>query len=90
MPDEAAIQSWLSRDKRRKRRPSIKIGPRMSGTISKTRPVSFGDVQSIMTSPPDIINEFRSNQLAEDPITDRINVVSVVILLNTSPVINFS
>ena len=90
LPDEAAIQSWFLRDSPRSLRPNAKIGPRISGTINNTKPVSLGDVQNIITSPPDIINILRKSQLAEDPTTDRIRVVSVVILLSTSPVINFS
>ena len=89
-PEEAAIQSWFCRDKPRNLRPNANIGPKIKGTIKRTKPVSFGEVQSIMINPPDIISIFRSIQLAEDPITDKINVVSVVMRLRTSPVINFS
>ena len=90
LPEEAAIQSWFCRDKPRNLRPNANIGPKIKGTINRTKPVSFGEVQSIMINPPDIISILRSIQLAEDPMTDKINVVSVVMRLRTSPVINFS
>ena len=86
LPDEAAIQSWFSRLRRRRRRPSTRIGTSTSGTSSSTRPVSLAEVRSISTSPPTRISALRSAMETDEPITDRISVVSVVIRLSTSPV----
>ena len=90
MPDEAAIQSWFSRLSTRNRRPSVMIGMTTAGTISRTSPVSLGDVASISTIPPRKINRFRNAMEMDEPITDRISVVSVVMRLTTSPVMIFS
>ena len=62
----------------------------MAGTISKTRPVSFHEVSANRINPPTSISTLRSATETEDPITDRISVVSVVMRLKTSPVISFS
>ena len=61
-----------------------------AGTINNTIAVSLAEVNSISTSPPVTISILRSAMDTDDPITDRISVVSVVIRLSTSPVIRFS
>ena len=66
------------------------IGIRITGTSSKTSPVSLAEVRNSMTSPPAISSILRSATETEDPITDRITVVSVVMRLTISPVITFS
>ena len=57
-----------------------------AGTINKTKPVSFAEVSNIIPNPPTKINRLRSAIETDDPITERISVVSVVIRLRTSPV----
>ena len=90
MPELSAIQSWLARLSRRTFRPSAMIGTITAGTISSTRPVSLGEVSSIITSPPKNSSRLRRNHDTDEPITDRIRVVSVVIRLRTSPVMVLS
>ena len=62
------------------------IGTTMAGTISSTRPVSLAEVRNSSTSPPSRISTLRSATDTDDPMTDRISVVSVVIRLRISPV----
>ena len=62
------------------------MGTTMAGTISKTRPVSFTLVKNISRIPPNRIKTFRRATETDDPISDRISVVSVVRRLTTSPV----
>ena len=85
-PDDAAIQSWFSRLSVRSRRPSTMIGTTITGTRSRTRPASFGDVTKSSTSPPIRTREFLSATETDEPMTDRIRVVSVVSRERTSPV----
>ncbi|EKD59573.1 MAG: hypothetical protein ACD_54C01269G0002 [uncultured bacterium] len=66
------------------------IGTTMAGTISSTSPVSLAEVAAISTMPPSRVSRLRSATDTEDPITDRISVVSVVMRLSTSPVRIFS
>ena len=63
------------------------MGITTAGTIRSTKPVNFKEVKSIRAIPPRNISMFLSATEMEDPITDRMRVVSVVILLITSPVI---
>ncbi len=90
LPDEAAIQSWFSRLRVRRRRPRKTIGTMTAGTIRSARPVSLADVKNIRIMPPNRISTLRSATEMDEPITDRISVVSVVIRLKTSPVMIFS
>ena len=90
LPEEAAIQSWFSRLSDRSRLPKTMIGTITAETISKARPASFGEVNSISASPPARISTLRRATEMEEPTTPRITVVSVVIRLNTSPVMIFS
>ncbi|OIQ74667.1 hypothetical protein GALL_436780 [mine drainage metagenome] len=90
LPEDCAIQSWFSRLNPRRRRPSTMIGTTTTGTISNTNPVSLAEVSIISTRPPSNINKLRSATDTEDPITDKISVVSVVNRLSTSPVRIFS
>ena len=62
----------------------------LTGTSKRTSPASFADVTKSRTIPPIRIRRFRAAMEMEDPITLRITVVSVVILLRTSPVISLS
>ena len=62
------------------------IGTTTAGTINNTSPVSLADVSINNTNPPSNINMLRSAMDTDDPITDKINVVSVVRRLSTSPV----
>jgi len=68
----------------------VMIGTTMAGTISSTSPVSLAEVAAISTMPPSRVSRLRSATDTEDPITDRISVVSVVMRLSTSPVRIFS
>ena len=86
MPEDAAIQSWFSLLMARRRRPSTRIGTITAGTISSTIIVSFAEVSSISTMPPRKISRLRSAIDTDEPSTDWISVVSVVIRLSTSPV----
>ena len=90
LPELCAIQSWFSRLSFRRRRPSVRIGTTTSGTISRASPVSLAEVSSIITKPPKKISTLRSATETEEPTTDWIRVVSVVIRLRTSPVIVLS
>ena len=62
------------------------IGTTTIGTKSSTSPVSLAEVNSIRIRPPRKMNILRRATETDDPITDRISVVSVVIRLRTSPV----
>ncbi len=86
LPELSAIRSWFSRLSARSRRPSVMIGISTAGTISRTSPVSFGEVQISSPIPPTSSSTLRSAIETELPITDSSNVVSVVIRLSTSPV----
>ena len=86
-PEEDAIQSWFSRLNLSSFLPKVSIGITTAGTIRRTKLVNLTEVTSISASPPAKIKMFLSATEMEDPITDRIRVVSVVILLITSPVI---
>ena len=68
----------------------MRIGTITTGTISSTIPVSLAEVKSISVSPPTKSSRLRSAIDTDEPITDRISVVSVVIRLSTSPVMVFS
>ncbi len=57
-----------------------------AGTIKRTKPVSLGEVQSRRSTPPKRISTLRKATETDEPMTDRIKVVSVVIRLSTSPV----
>ena len=67
-----------------------KIGINTIGTMSRTKAVSLGDVYNISTRPPRNKSTLRSATETDDPITDKISVVSVVIRDKTSPVRMFS
>ena len=58
--------------------------------MANTIRVSLAEVNSIIASPPMNISMLRRNQETEDPITERISVVSVVMRLITSPVSRLS
>ena len=90
VPDELAIQSWFSRASTRRRRPSRKIGATTTGTSNNSNPVSLAEVRSSITNPPSATSTCRSASDTDEPITDRISVVSVVMRLMISPVITFS
>ena len=66
------------------------MGMMMAGTISSTRPVSLNEVRLISTMPPITVRLLRRATETDEPITDRISVVSVVMRLSTSPVRIFS
>ena len=89
-PDDTAIQSWFSRLSLRTRRPNNTTGINTTGIGHKTRPVIFTDVHNIRPMPPNKISTLRNAIDTDDPITDKISVVSVVIRLRTSPVITRS
>ena len=57
-----------------------------AGTINKTNPVSFTEVRNINAKPPIKISKLRKAIEIDEPKTDRIRVVSVVMRLSTSPV----
>ena len=66
------------------------IGMTITGIGQRTKAVIFTLVHSINPIPPTKIRTLRKATETELPITDRINVVSVVIRLRTSPVMIFS
>ena len=66
------------------------IGIRIAGTISSTSPISLTEVRASIASPPARISMLRSAMDSDDPITDWIRVVSVVMRDRISPVITRS
>ena len=62
----------------------------MAGTISSTSPISLTEVQASIAMPPARISILRSAMDSDDPTTDWISVVSVVMRDRISPVITRS
>ncbi len=62
------------------------IGTTTAGTINSTNPVSLADVSISIANPPSKISMLRKATDTDEPISDRISVVSVVMRLSTSPV----
>ena len=62
------------------------MGPTTAGTISRTKSASLPEVSINRTSPPISVSTLRAAIEIDEPRTDRISVVSVVIRLSTSPV----
>ena len=85
-PELSAILSWFILLNTLTRRPIPNIGIKIKGTINNTSPVNLAEVINNKIKPPTNIIALRSAYERYDPITERINVVSVVILLKTSPV----
>ena len=77
----------MSRLSARSRRPSTTIGTTTAGTISSTNPVSLPEVISSIAMPPNSISRLRNATETDEPITDRISVVSVVSRETISPLI---
>ena len=72
------MRSCDVRARRRTRRPKNNTGATNNGTHNKTIPVRRGSVKYIKPMPPKKISTFRNATETEEPITDRIKVVSVV------------
>ena len=86
----SAIRSWLSRLRRRTRRPSTRIGTTTSGTSSSVIAVSFSEVTISMIMPPNSSSTLRSAIETVEPTTVWMIEVSTVSRLSTSAVIRRS
>ena len=83
---ESATRSWLSRERRRTRRPIHRVGSTTSTTAANTIDITYGLVHTSTASAPTPITALRRPIDKDEPTTVCTSVVSTVRRDSTSPV----